>query len=292
MHQDLTSPASIEEFNSFDSAQLITILADIYGSTPLAERVIAARPFRSVAAACEFAADTLDHLDEALVLESINAHPAIGGKVTPGSLSEGEQSTAANSTAETMAAIAEKSQAYQERFGFNFLIKAAGRSGAEILANLTKRLDNDPETEKLVARHHLAGINTLRLANMLFQPVSLSTHVLDTASGLPAADVAVALFSLDVATTAGPSTAASAEFVATSLATAHTDNDGRHRFDLHLEVGTYRLRFATGEYFAAQHTDTLYPMAEITFSVSPTSPGHLHVPLLLAPYGFSTYRGS
>ena len=105
----------------------------------------------------------------------------------------------------------------------------------------------------------------------------ISTHVLDTALGLPAAGVVVHL-----------------EYAGQSLAVRETDNDGRCANllpDAVMEPGPYRLRFETGRYHEAQSVKGLYPVVEITVTVRPGDT-HLHVPLLLSPNGYTTYRGS
>jgi len=71
-----------------------------------------------------------------------------------------------------------------------------------------------------------------------------------------------------------------------------TDADGRLRFATETSGGMYRLTFATGPYFAARSVDTFYPEVTITFTVEGDPSGHYHVPLLLSPYAYSTYRGS
>ena len=103
---------------------------------------------------------------------------------------------------------------------------------------------------------------------------TLSTHVLDTSLGRPAAGVLITL------TRDGE-----------ALAEATTDADGRAA-DLGgaLAPGTYSLRFDSGGYFAERGTDGFYPEVLVTFTIS--GAGHVHVPLLLSPYGYSTYRGS
>lgn len=105
----------------------------------------------------------------------------------------------------------------------------------------------------------------------------ITTHVLDATAGRPASGVAVTL-----------STAAGAR-----IASGVTDADGRVA-DLgpdRLEPGSYRIDFDTGGYFAARGQDTFYPQVSITFGVS-ADQGHYHVPLLLSPFAYSTYRGS
>jgi 5-hydroxyisourate hydrolase len=105
--------------------------------------------------------------------------------------------------------------------------------------------------------------------------VSVSTHVLDSVAGRPAAGIAVRLF-------AGEDL----------LAEGVTDRDGRCRLtDDATGVGTHRLVLATGPWFAEQGRDAFYPEVSIAFVVQEPAEHH-HVPLLLAPFAYSTYRGS
>ncbi|GAD83619.1 hydroxyisourate hydrolase [Nocardia asteroides] len=102
----------------------------------------------------------------------------------------------------------------------------------------------------------------------------LSTHVLDAVRGVPAAGVAVWLTRGDQ-----------------RLTEALTDADGRVKeLAAGLNPGDYRLFFDTGSYFAAQGVETFYPEVCVAFTVAGQS--HLHVPLLLSPFAYSTYRGS
>jgi len=115
---------------------------------------------------------------------------------------------------------------------------------------------------------------------------AITTHVLDTTRGLPAAGVAVILEEADKAVGAGGWR---------ELGRGSTDADGRVRSLLSagtpLARGTYRLTFATGAYFAAQGAAAFHPEVSIVFTVDePTR--HHHVPLLVAPFGYTTYRGS
>lgn len=106
--------------------------------------------------------------------------------------------------------------------------------------------------------------------------MSLSTHVLDAVTGRPAVDVTVTLFDAD----------------GTVLAEHATNDDGRvPALGELLDVGVYRLRFDTATYFTSQGISGFYPEIVIAFEITdPTS--HLHVPVLLSPYAYSTYRGS
>lgn len=109
----------------------------------------------------------------------------------------------------------------------------------------------------------------------------ITTHVLDVSRGRPASDVLVTL-----------SRETDGDWQV--LAEKRTDADGRVKDLLDrgtLTAGTYRLEFALAEYFRAQNVESFYPAAAITFVVKDPSE-HYHVPLLLSPFGYSTYRGS
>ncbi len=111
--------------------------------------------------------------------------------------------------------------------------------------------------------------------------ISLSTHVLDTAAGLPVAGVPVTLARLDEA----------GAWI--ELARGHTDDDGRIADlatpDAALPAGRYRVHFDLAG--AAAIARSWYPEVTIVVDLAAGS-GHVHVPLLLAPYGYTTYRGS
>ena len=109
----------------------------------------------------------------------------------------------------------------------------------------------------------------------------LTTHVLDTAKGKPAAGLKIEVWGAHL------------------LKTIHTNADGRADSPLlegdGLKAGTYELRFFAGDYLRAQNADLKEPLfldvIPIRFGISDPSQ-HFHVPLLLSPFGYSTYRGS
>ncbi len=109
----------------------------------------------------------------------------------------------------------------------------------------------------------------------------LTTHVLDTAKGRPAEGVAVILFQQQ-----------GEGWKQMCLKT--TDANGRIsdllNSDVVLEPGSYRLRFDTKSYYEFAGTPSFYPFVEITFNI--TGSEHYHIPLLISPFGFTTYRGS
>ena len=112
---------------------------------------------------------------------------------------------------------------------------------------------------------------------------AITTHILDTSLGAPAANVGVMLEQVD---------AYGATLV---VGQSRTDADGRARDLLAegvpLEAGRYRLTFDVGAYFMATRREAFYPDVVITFEVRDPAQ-HYHVPLLISPFGYSTYRGS
>jgi 5-hydroxyisourate hydrolase len=123
---------------------------------------------------------------------------------------------------------------------------------------------------------------------------AISTHVLDVAAGCPAAGVSVRLERVALGTNA-------AADMAEEIARAMTDSGGRITSlgPERIEPGTYRLVFDTGGYLAGQDrgrgsnapTAAFFPEVAVTFAVAGAGE-HYHVPLLLSPFGYSTYRGS
>ena len=105
----------------------------------------------------------------------------------------------------------------------------------------------------------------------------VTTHVLDAALGRPASGIAVALLDAH----------------GHELATGVTNGDGRvpELGPDALPAGDYRLVFETAAYFAAARRDTFYPRVTIDFTLADAS-SHYHVPVLLSPFAYSTYRGS
>jgi 5-hydroxyisourate hydrolase len=114
---------------------------------------------------------------------------------------------------------------------------------------------------------------------------TLSTHVLDSATGRPAAGMSVRLDRADVI---DPDTGHGWLPVGSGA----TDPDGRLKSwgDHPIGPGSYRLSFATGAWFAERERECFYPEVTVTFVIKDA--GHHHVPLLLAQYAYSTYRGS
>jgi len=111
----------------------------------------------------------------------------------------------------------------------------------------------------------------------------ISTHVLDLSSGLPALGIAVSLAAAHPNGSWSP------------VGSSRTDGEGRVRNLLPagaaLARGEYRLAFSTGEYWRARAVEAFHPVVEVVFRVTDPTRRH-HVPLLISPFGYSTYRGT
>jgi 5-hydroxyisourate hydrolase len=122
--------------------------------------------------------------------------------------------------------------------------------------------------------------------------MTVSTHVLDASAGRPAAGVSVTLSLMPLPSRPGGGWL--------DVESGVTDADGRYRFVAQTPPGMYRLVFGTGGYFAARAVATFYPEVTIAFTIPEPAAGapvttdeaHFHVPLLLSPFAYSTYRGS
>ena len=109
----------------------------------------------------------------------------------------------------------------------------------------------------------------------------ITTHILDTTKGKPAKDITIILFSSNAGDWK-------------EIAKGKTNQDGRIsdllKKDMVLPAGTYKMKFDTEEYFKKDGIATFYPFVEIVFDIQTNE--HYHIPLLLNPFGYSTYRGS
>lgn len=110
----------------------------------------------------------------------------------------------------------------------------------------------------------------------------ITTHVLDTARGCPAQGVPITLERI------------ADDGAATSIGAGKTDDDGRLKTLMDADAraaGIYRITFDTAAYYAGLGERTFYPSVSVTFEITAPEQHH-HVPLLLSPFGYSTYRGS
>ncbi|MDO2934376.1 2-oxo-4-hydroxy-4-carboxy-5-ureidoimidazoline decarboxylase [Paeniglutamicibacter sulfureus] len=156
----------ISRFNDLDLADAAAVLRPCADIGRWIETILSARPFGSIDELLACAQNAADPFTEAEINVALAHHPRIGeraaGSSAEATLSRGEQSTL-NLDGRIAAELLSGNRAYEERFERVFLIRAAGRSSEEILAELRRRLDNDPEAELAEVGEQLRAIALLRL---------------------------------------------------------------------------------------------------------------------------------
>jgi len=291
---------SLESLNVTDKAGFTAALGDIYEHAPwVAQAVYGERPFGTLAALHDamMSAVRAAPTDQRLAL--IKGHPDLAGKAARAGVMTNESTAEQASLGLDRLSDAEFARfhrlnsAYREKFGIPFIVCVRRHTKDSILREFERRLRNDATAEKEAALTEILRIAALRLdqrveaADRLKVHGRLSTHVLDTHSGLPAARVMVELDEL------------SASGERRTIVSAATNRDGRTDAPLiggrPIPIGTYELRFHVGAYFTRLGTPVADPpfltVVPIRFSVAEPE-GHYHVPLLITPWSYSAYRGS
>jgi 2-oxo-4-hydroxy-4-carboxy-5-ureidoimidazoline decarboxylase len=161
----------LDAFNAEPAEAAAERLRACNAAPRFASEVLADRPYpdaRTLVARAEQVARALPWDEVAVALA---AHPRIGDRVAGSSAeaeaSRREQSSMSDADAEVRAALLDGNRAYEERFDHVFLIRAAGRSPEEMLAELRRRLGNDADTERAEATEQLAQITALRVKGLL-----------------------------------------------------------------------------------------------------------------------------
>lgn len=259
-------------FNQLDREDAVALLESCCPSTEWATSVADARPFDDADGLLAEAERLWRLRPDAERLEAIRAHPAIGALSAATAGERREQAGAAHADPSTREALAALNQDYRERFGFVFLTDASGRDVADMLAELRTRLAGTAEQERANAEEHQWRIMRRRLRRAIIGPAPLlvSTHVLDTAAGAPGTGVEVTISRSDDRQ----------EW--TDVDTRATNESGRVEGVDVPGGGWIRLTFATGGEFFGD--------IAVTFAAGDRE--RAHVPLLLAPYGYSTYLGT
>lgn len=297
----------LDAFNMLDEESAAHALRRCCGSARWVESMARARPFPSAEAMADIGDAVWMSLGSADWLEAFAAHPRIGetksggpaspkpggdgrseGGLAPPGLGweEQEQSTARSATEKVKERLAARNHQYEARFGYIFIVYATGKTAEQMLAIVEDRLQNDSHEELRIAVEEQRQITRLRIGKLLEPdsdgPFMITTHVLDTAHGGPAVGVTVIL-----------ELRQASEW--TPIGRGTTDGNGRVASlndDRELVPGTYRLTFDTGTYHREQGIPVpFFPEAKITFNVRDIDEDY-HVPLLLSPFGYTTYRGA
>lgn len=171
MSGDAASSPALAGFNALPGAEATAVLRTCCASSTWAERVAAGRPYATPGALLDAADAASRELSPADVAEALAAHPRIGDRAEGASeearWSRREQASVADADAGIRDQLRAGNAAYEERFGQVFLIRAAGRGPAEMLAELRRRLGNDPDTERREVLEQLRQITRLRLEGLL-----------------------------------------------------------------------------------------------------------------------------
>ncbi|MCV2487748.1 2-oxo-4-hydroxy-4-carboxy-5-ureidoimidazoline decarboxylase [Geodermatophilus sp. YIM 151500] len=166
-----TEDAALDRFHTWDDDTAGAALHACCASPAWVTRVQSGRPYRTRAELLDAAEDACRALDDRELDAALDGHPRIGdragGESTEARWSRQEQASVSDADAATRDALVEGNLAYEQRFGHVFLIRAAGRSPAEMLAELRRRLGNDPADERREVVDQLAQITRLRVERLL-----------------------------------------------------------------------------------------------------------------------------
>ncbi len=288
---------SLDMLNAADRANFVAVLGGLFEHSPwVAERAHELAPFDTVTDLFAAMHATVDRATKDEQLALVRNHPDLAGRAaragtltTASTAEQGALGLDRLSDAE-FARFERLNKAYKDKFGFPFVICVRRQTRKAILDSFERRLGNDADTELAAALAEISLIARLRLAEMMAgaeMPKTdgrLTTHVLDTHSGLPAAGVVIELYE---------------QGAASPLVKTRTNADGRTDAPLlsggPLRAGHYELRFHVGDYFAGRNLDLSQPafldVVPVRFSIAEPE-GHYHVPLLVSPWSYATYRGS
>jgi len=287
----------LDHLNSCSRDAFTAALGDIFEHSPwVAEAAFRLRPFATVAALHDAMMGVVRRAAGTEQLAFLRRHPELSGRVGRAEIltaaSKAEQGGLGldRLSEEEFEQFVRLNAAYRERFAVPFIICVRRHTRDSILRNFERRLANDPEAEIRTALDEIGLITRLRLVAVVDGPGkpktegTMSTHVLDTMDGKPAAGVGIALHEVGASARA-------------LILTATTNADGRTDQPLisggPLRIGSYELQFSVGGYFArrAAADPPFLDVVPIRFSIAEPE-SHYHVPLLVTPWSYSTYRGS
>ena len=291
---------ALSDLNALDIDGFVAVLGNVFEHSPwIAEQVAALRPFAGVQQLYDVMKATVEAAPPEQRLALIRAHPDLANKTQRAAGLTADSNAEQNSAGLDRLSDAEfdafqrVNDAYRAKFGFPYIVCVRRHTRDSILRDFERRLPNDAAREAQHAIAEICRIAALRLDQLVTSSDRLrvhgrlSTHVLDTNSGKPAAGIAIELVEL--------SELGSSRVVTRAI----TNDDGRTEKPLiggrPLPIGRYELSFAVSDYFAAGGVPLSDPpfldRIPLRFAVSEPE-GHLHVPLLVTPWGYTTYRGS
>jgi 2-oxo-4-hydroxy-4-carboxy-5-ureidoimidazoline decarboxylase len=290
----------LEELNACTQGDFVAALANIFEYSPwVAEQAFTARPFAGVNALFAAMKTAVEHGSDDLRLKLIKSHPDLANKTQRAAGLTAESTAEQNSVGLDRLSDAEYeafervNNAYRAKFGFPYIVCVRRHTKDSILSDFERRLPHDVATETKASIEEICRIAALRLDQLVVAsdrlPVHgrLSTHVLDNSSGKPAAGIEVELVERSMLG------------LSRVVTRAVTNADGRTDQPLiggrPLPIGRYELNFSVGKYFRERQVPLSDPpfLDDIALRFAVSDPeGHLHVPLLVTPWSYATYRGS
>jgi len=293
------STVTLDQLNACEPHKFVAALGSIYEHSPwVAEAVAAKRPFASLAALYDAMSMVVRTTGDESRRTLLNAHPDLAGKAARADVLTADSKDEQHSAGLDRLNDAEFDEfhrlntAYHTKFGFPFIICVRRHGKDSIFRQFEARLRNDAATEFDTALNEVVRIAALRLDQHVSGPDKLpvhgrlSTHVLDTHSGKPAESVSFDLYALS---------RSRADLVTEGVTNADGRTDAPLIAGRPLPIGTYELRFAVGDYFNARGLALSDPpfldVVPLRFSIAEPE-GHYHVPLVVTPWSYSTYRGS
>jgi 2-oxo-4-hydroxy-4-carboxy-5-ureidoimidazoline decarboxylase len=294
------SQVALSELNACSKADFVAALANVFEHSPwIAEQAVSVRPFTGIVQLFDAMKAAVDRAPDELRLALIKAHPDLADKtqratgLTLESIAEQSHAGLDRLSDAEYDAFARVNKAYRAKFGFPYIVCVRRQTRDSILRDVEQRLPNDARAEVQRAIDEIVRIAALRLDQIVASDDRLkvhgrlSTHVLDNYSGKPGSGIKLELIEL------------SELGASRTITRAITNSDGRTDAPLiggrPVPIGRYELRFSVARYFAARGVPLSDPpfLDEITlrFAVSEAE-GHYHVPLLVTPWSYATYRGS
>ncbi|MBR0844942.1 2-oxo-4-hydroxy-4-carboxy-5-ureidoimidazoline decarboxylase [Bradyrhizobium liaoningense] len=294
------SQISLSDLNAASKVDFVSALANVVEYSPwIAEQLAGKRPFAGVNQLHTALMAVIQAAEPEVQLALIRAHPDLASKTQRAAGLTVESTDEQNSAGldrlsdAEYAAFERVNNAYRDKFGFPYIVCVRRHTRDSVLRDFETRLPNIVKTEIRRAIEEIGRISALRLDQLVVADDRLkvhgrlSTHVLDNHAGKPASGIAVELVEL---AKLGDSRV---------IARAVTNADGRTDQPLiggrPLPIGRYELKFSVGHYYAERSVPMSDPpfLDEIPLRFAISDPeGHYHVPLLVTPWSYSTYRGS
>jgi 2-oxo-4-hydroxy-4-carboxy-5-ureidoimidazoline decarboxylase len=291
---------SLDELNGMDERAFVAAIGDVFEHAPwVAATAYAARPFASLNVLYEamIAAVRAAGGDRRMAL--IRGHPDLAGKAArEGAMtidSKLEQASAGldRLSEDEFVNFHRLNDAYRVKFAMPFIICVRRHGKESILRRFEQRLRHDRTAERDEALTEIFRIVALRLDQRVAAPDRLnvhghlSTHVLDTHGGRPAAGVLIELFEVTLSGTY--------RLVSRTITNADGRTDRPLVAEQPIPIAQYELRFDIGDYFARRGTPVADPpflgVVPVRFAIAEPE-ARYHVPILVTPWSYSTYRGS